>query len=1007
MISAVSARSEWRHVSYEICRVADPFNLEVQVVSAAPSDPGSVVLRGGTGQTLEGFEQLRGTITKVTALHRPFDAPSEGEIVLSDTSQDVTFLAATDDGTPRRFAAFDVPPGEVTQIRFHVEDVTLDLSGVSHDVGVGSGAQTGIKVIPEGGRLLIPEDESVSLAVDFDLTRSLSHNRGRGFMLDPVVLSAKALPTLDPVDPAPPPAPEPPSRPELPATPILRPALPGFVADRVLDVRSRRADGEETLLRFEEHFDVVLDRERAVTQTADAERLDFIPALLFPRFDPSRWEGEPAFLGVMRLLTVYGHPDHGRYIGVQYGPDGSGGQQWTFVDSAGETIVSVPADGVDIPLAPQIEYSELDPIAGSPWGPIDHTDPGDPVPDLPDDPPDQDRSEVAPFGPDRSRVIVLVHGAMNLRDRQDPENLQHVLRYWGFDFTAELLGVPGVDALRTFEETLADATVITRDEWGQGGFSNERLEQIEELERRVRTLGVQLVAARALRAYSLAKCLSPLPVLGRLAHCVAAGVAHLWIIEAVERREMLETELGALKEPDVRIMPFVYHGSSVVEDEVSGVAVPERVVMLTHRNGTLGLGEQAGDVTGRVSQLYDRLVTHVYPPAGSELFDRLQDVEPFHPPQIYFVGHSIGGLALRYLLSRPEEVVADHELTENERTHAAFLASRTVAVIALQSPHDGTPAADEGVALAEELPVRLDDFLLTVLRRELHPDLARAFLSRVDVQQIIGGDWVPHLTTPAFQAMNTGALAPHRCNRPGAGDDSDAGKTLIPIYTLAGRTPSAGFFNNPDLDWENAEGWRELLRVLDLPGLPANVSRRAMQFIERTESVREIRRMLTELGPAVTAETIGLMLLDGTFSSALHESWGDPIDGTPETLDLMRRVPLNIGPFGTFPNLYLFPFEDESLEQDNDGLLGAGTGLGVRLGTEITDFFSNEAIWEVDGEAMRGSWYRVYLTEQAFDFANHSSIRFDERAGAWIRETILDRAGPYVAPGDVSGWEPQ
>jgi hypothetical protein len=149
------------------------------------------------------------------------------------------------------------------------------------------------------------------------------------------------------------------------------------------------------------------------------------------------------------------------------------------------------------------------------------------------------------------------------------------------------------------------------------------------------------------------------------------------------------------------------------------------------------------------------------------------------------------------------------------------------------------------------------------------------------------------------------------------------------------------------------------------------------------------------------------MLLDGTFSSALHESWGDPIDGTPETLDLMRRVPLNIGPFGTFPNLYLFPFEDESLEQDNDGLLGAGTGLGVRLGTEITDFFSNEAIWEVDGEAMRGSWYRVYLTEQAFDFANHSSIRFDERAGAWIRETILDRAGPYVAPGDVSGWEPQ
>ncbi len=101
-------------------------------------------------------------------------------------------------------------------------------------------------------------------------------------------------------------------------------------------------------------------------------------------------------------------------------------------------------------------------------------------------------------------------------------------------------------------------------------------------------------------------------------------------------------------------------------------------------------------------------------------------------------------------------------------------------------------------------------------------------------------------------------------------------------------------------------------------------------------------------------------------------------------------------------NLYLFP--DEGLEQDSDGMLGTGTGLGVLLEGETTDFFSNEAIWDVDGEEMRGSWYRVYRTEQAFDFANHSSIRFDARAGEWLRDRILSRAGPYVAPGDVSVW---
>jgi hypothetical protein len=198
LFGVLGARTRWAHVAYEICLAQ---NLDVQVVSSAPADPGSVVLRGGTRQTLEGFEKITGTVTRVTALHRAFDEPSEGEIVLSDTSQEVTFLAATDDGTPRRFAAFDVPPGEVTQIRFHVEEVTLDLSGVSHTVRVGSGAQTGIKVLPEGGRLVIPEDDSVSLAVDFDLTRSLFHNRGRGFMLDPVVVTGTTELAPGPIPP--------------------------------------------------------------------------------------------------------------------------------------------------------------------------------------------------------------------------------------------------------------------------------------------------------------------------------------------------------------------------------------------------------------------------------------------------------------------------------------------------------------------------------------------------------------------------------------------------------------------------------------------------------------------------------------------------------------------------------------------------------------------------------------------------------------------------------------
>jgi hypothetical protein len=81
----------------------------------------------------------------------------------------------------------------------------------------------------------------------------------------------------------------------------------------------------------------------------------------------------------------------------------------------------------------------------------------------------------------------------------------------------------------------------------------------------------------------------------------------------------------------------------------------------------------------------------------------------------------------------------------------------------------------------------------------------------------------------------------------------------------------------------------------------------------------------------------------------------------------------------------------------------------VNLGTDITDFFSHADLWEmeVDGqvEQMRGFWYRVYFAREDFDFSNHSSIRSNPEAGEWIRDEILEPAGPYVGAAEVSGWE--
>ncbi|MFW5878591.1 MAG: DUF4382 domain-containing protein [Myxococcota bacterium] len=196
---AIGSRTAWKRIAYEICL---PHNLDVQVTSTAPEDPGSIVLRGGTGQTLEGFEEIGGTLSQVTAVHRSFDDDGEGVVTLSDEEQEVVFLAATDDGTPRGLAAFDVPPGYLSQLRLHVSDMSITLAGNDYPVRVGGGAQSGIKVLFPGG-LLVPEREQVAVAVDLDLTQSLSHNQGQGFVMDPVVTDGTGVPQ-QPDEPAPP-----------------------------------------------------------------------------------------------------------------------------------------------------------------------------------------------------------------------------------------------------------------------------------------------------------------------------------------------------------------------------------------------------------------------------------------------------------------------------------------------------------------------------------------------------------------------------------------------------------------------------------------------------------------------------------------------------------------------------------------------------------------------------------------------------------------------------------
>jgi hypothetical protein len=81
------------------------------------------------------------------------------------------------------------------------------------------------------------------------------------------------------------------------------------------------------------------------------------------------------------------------------------------------------------------------------------------------------------------------------------------------------------------------------------------------------------------------------------------------------------------------------------------------------------------------------------------------------------------------------------------------------------------------------------------------------------------------------------------------------------------------------------------------------------------------------------------------------------------------------------------------------------------MGTNTINYFSNDKTWLIDGKQVRGSWYRLYRPAygtylRPWDFDHHGSMMFNEGIAAYIRNILIDRAGPHVADGMFSGWQP-
>jgi pimeloyl-ACP methyl ester carboxylesterase len=449
-----------------------------------------------------------------------------------------------------------------------------------------------------------------------------------------------------------------------------------------------------------------------------------------------------------------------------------------------------------------------------------------------------------------------------------------------------------------------------------------------------------------------------------------------------------------------------------------------RYVMLTHRDGSAFLGPQTNAAVTQIYDLYQHLATTL----GEE-------------PQLVLLAHSMGGLVGRYLLSNPDVRRPAFMLDDETRQRADFIRDRTLYLITMSTPHTGSLAADH--ALTIEKATALSEKLLEQFDLSRDDDPQRLAMGFLRAYQ----DSTQHLRTDTLAQLNApgGLLEPHHARR------TDG--TLVPVYTLSGRSPAGGFFGNPNMDLE-AE-----LTLLDTQGQRIGI------------------------GSKLLNDSLNMIVSDYMMSNfpGLSRGWGETPPDLP-FLDKVRRyspykrdVKLsdgNVVPFEGFPTYYLnhawtglkdkpagfvdvelwleylLPERDTLMadvllgspdlplsvarEQylgasvthnvqrgsatdgfvDSDGVVSLTSGLGLFLSTAESDYFSHEKLWQFGSSKERGSWYRVYDAPYPQDkdtfpweWGNHSFVQYSPEVAGWLEQHIISVAGPYVGEDIVSQWK--
>jgi hypothetical protein len=488
-----------------------------------------------------------------------------------------------------------------------------------------------------------------------------------------------------------------------------------------------------------------------------------------------------------------------------------------------------------------------------------------------------------------------------------------------------------------------------------------------------------------------------------------------------------------------------HHGLLLRADGAVG-----RAVFVVARDGARDLGEQVVAAAAQVEagvERYRQVLAAVRPGASvSEL-----------EPQLVLIGHSFGGLVGRYLLTNPPLDGGAFGTDAATWARADAIRDRTLYLVTLGTPHEGSAAADRAALMATVAATVRDELVRphAFTRRWVTPLLDEgATLLRLE------DPVTEHLRTDVWASLNhpeTGMLAAHRARR---GDG-----TMVPVYALAARSPGGHFFvdplvsdrielelaawyaerlgldpevyvefllqmlladptihalGTPDRGWGRASDHPApddaLDRVTRVPTAPERIvfgpegARVAIEVAARVDYLRG-----PHAGEIETRGWLGrlwcLLVRCAEAPGVIDVGSVDDVDlsGTEApTVSVVRDLLLGREPPGKAPPIGQPEGRVGDGEIDADGVVPVHSALGYLLGANDGPYLAAGGDWTVGEETLAGSWYRPDLADPGatlpWTYLHHIDLQWAPEVARWIAEELLDVAGPDPLRADRSSW---